>query len=186
MQVKGKSAVRRAIGATVIAVAAVGSAALINPAMASAATAAPEVSYTVSGNDMLLTVKNPNTGLFSMCQAFVVNAADLATISSDPTKLLDPEVVVYPNVSNPLTLFAVGAGDTLTNPVDGIPNGLYAVIGACVDPLEDDGLTPTVGLPSVVLIGGPLSGFDTSSLSGGESGIGGAGSLELVTGLFGL
>ncbi|TSD49614.1 hypothetical protein FFI94_028040 [Rhodococcus sp. KBS0724] len=165
MLTQGRSAVRRVVGAVAVGAAAVGGAVLINPAVASAATAAPDVSYSVAGNDLTLTVRNTNTSLTSWCQAFVLNVADAAAVAENPDKLLDPNVVVYPDVSNPSSLWGVGVGGTATTTAP-LPDGTYAVIGGCIDILDGSGLTPTVGTPTVVVVGGPLSGINTGSLTG--------------------
>lgn len=166
MLMQGPSAVRRVVGTVAAAAAALGIGVLINPAVASAATTAPEVSYSVDGNDLTLTVRNTNTSLTSWCQVFVLNVADAAAVAQEPGKLLDPNVVFYPDVSNPSTLFDVGVGSTVTKTAPDLPDGAYAVIGGCVDFLDGSGLTPTMGTPAVVIIGGPLGGINTGSLTG--------------------
>ena len=60
-----------------------------------------------------------------------------------------------------------------------VPDGTYAVLGACSDLLDLETLgKPVPGVPSLVVIGGPFSGINTGSLSD----LFGSGSLE---GLFG-
>ena len=54
----------------------------------------------------------------------------------DPLKLLDPNLVVYPKITDPSSLFAVGKGQTVTNTVTDVPDGTYAVLGACSDLLD--------------------------------------------------
>ncbi|KJF24326.1 hypothetical protein C7T36_10870 [Rhodococcus sp. AD45-ID] len=166
MLIQRRSAVRRVVGTVAVAAAALGVGVLINPAVASAATTAPEVSYSVDGNDLTLTVRNTNTTITSWCQVFVLNAADAAAVAQEPGKLLDPNVVVYPDVSDPSTLFGVGVGSTVTKTAPDLPDGTYAVVGGCVDFRDGSGLTPTIGTPAVVIIGGPLGGINTGSLTG--------------------
>lgn len=165
MLMQGRSAVRRVVGTVAVAAAALGVGVLINPAVASAATTAPEVSYSVDGNDLTLTVRNTNTSLTSWCQVFVLNAVDAAAVAKEPGKLLDPNVVVYPDVSNPSSLWGVGVGGAATTTAP-LPDGTYAVIGGCVDFFDGSRLTPTIGTPTVVVVGGPLSGINTGSLTG--------------------
>ncbi|OYD67049.1 hypothetical protein [Rhodococcus sp. OK302] len=179
MQVEGKFAIRRVVGAVAVAAATVGGAALISPAIASAAVTAPDVTFSVVDNDMKLTVvnNNTNTGLTSpRCQALVVNAVEATNIVNDPTKLLDPSIVVYPQVTDLQSLFGVVAGETKTVDVDNIPDGTYAVIGGCVDPTVLP-LKPAFGVPKLVTIGG------TGSLSGGS--LDGIDIMGLLSGILG-
>ncbi|MDI9914043.1 hypothetical protein [Rhodococcus sp. IEGM 1379] len=171
MQVESKFTIRRVVGAVAVAAATVGGAALISPAIASAAVTAPEVTFTVDGNDMSLTVVNNNStangALAPRCQALVVNALEAANIADDPSKLLDPTVVVYPHVADLQSLFGVPAGETVTMPVADVPDGMYAVIGACIDPTVIP-IKPAFGTPQLVTIGNPFGGIDMGSLSGGS------------------
>ena len=173
MQVESKFTIRRVVGAVAVAAATVGGAALISPAIASAAVTAPEVTYTLVDNDMSLTVVNNNStangDLAPRCQALVVNALEAANIADDPTKLLDPTVVVYPQVTDLVSLFGVAAGETKTAAVADIPDGMYVVIGACVDPTVTP-IKPTFGKPQAFTIGNPLGGIDLGSLTGGSLG----------------
>ncbi|WP_228401384.1 hypothetical protein [Rhodococcus sp. C1] len=175
----GTSGVRRVVGTVAVAAATAAGVAMVNPATASAEVVPPVVSYKVTGNDLALTITNNNTGIAPLCQAFVVNAADSAAVLDNPLKLLDPNLVVYPKITDPSSLFAVGKGQTVTNTVTDVPDGTYAVLGACSDLLDLETLgKPVPGVPSLVVIGGPFSGINTGSLSD----LFGSGSLE---GLFG-
>ena len=162
----GTSGVRRVVGTVAVAAATAAGVAMVNPATASAEVVPPVVSYKVTGNDLALTITNNNTGIAPLCQAFVVNAADSAAVLDDP-------------LTDPSSLFAVGKGQTVTNTVTDVPDGTYAVLGACSDLLDLETLgKPVPGVPSLVVIGGPFSGINTGSLSD----LFGSGSLE---GLFG-
>ncbi|GAA4482742.1 hypothetical protein GCM10023094_33270 [Rhodococcus olei] len=145
---------KRLVGGAAVAVATTAAAAAAMPATASAAPAVqpPTVVASSSANSLTMKLTNPNTLLsFTGCQAFVVNAKDVPAVIDDPTKLLDPGVVVYPNVSNPLTLFGALPGQTVTNTVNDIPTGVYGVVGGCVSLL--DITHPVIDKPQIMQVG---------------------------------
>lgn len=154
MQTFTRKGLTRVGGGVAVTAATVAAVAMAMPATASAAptVAPPTVVATSSGNSLTMKLTNPNTLLsLTGCQAFVVNAKDVPAVVSDPTKLLDPGVVVYPNVSNVLSLFGALPGMTVTNTVNDIPAGLYGVVGGCVSLL--DVTHPVIDSPQVMQVG---------------------------------
>ncbi|MGW6379032.1 hypothetical protein ACWFRB_23500 [Rhodococcus sp. NPDC055112] len=153
MQAATRGGLKRLAGGAAIAVATVATVTMTMPATASAATVLPpEVNASSSGNSITMSIKNPNP-LWTLtgCQAFVVNAKDVPAVVDNPAKLLDPGVVVYPNVSNPLTLFGALPGQTVTSTTQDIPTGLYGVVGGCVALL--DLMHPVIDKPQVMQVG---------------------------------
>ncbi|TJZ80381.1 hypothetical protein FCG67_05905 [Rhodococcus oryzae] len=153
MQAATRSGLKRLAGGAAIAVATVATVTMTMPATASAASILPpEVNASSSGNSITMSIKNPNPILsLTGCQAFVVNAADVPAVVENPVKLLDPGVVVYPNVANPLTLFGALPGMTVNSTTNEIPTGVYGVIGGCVSLL--DLMNPVIDSPKIMQVG---------------------------------
>ncbi|MFE3293264.1 hypothetical protein [Rhodococcus sp. NPDC059234] len=165
MQSSTRSSVKRIAGGMAVTAATAAVVAMAMPATASAATIAPPtVVATSTGNSITMKLTNPNPLLsLTGCQAFVVNAKDVPAVVSDPTKLLDAGVVVYPNVSNVLSLFGALPGATVTNTVNDIPTGIYGVIGGCVSLL--DITHPVIDQPQIMQVGLLPSGSGDGSAS---------------------
>ncbi|MFD4265174.1 hypothetical protein [Rhodococcus sp. NPDC058481] len=153
MQAVTRGGLKRLAGGAAIAVASVATVTMAMPATASAAAILPPVvKASSSGNSITMAVTNPNpVWTLSGCQAFVINAKDVPAVIDDPTKLLDPDVVVYPSVANPATLFAALPGQTVKTTTPDIPTGLYGVVGGCVALL--DLMHPVIDEPQVMQVG---------------------------------
>ncbi|TQF69148.1 hypothetical protein FK531_10290 [Rhodococcus spelaei] len=165
-----RKSVKRVVGGAAITAATAAAVAMTMPATASAATTVkpPVVEASSSGTTIKMTVTNPNSAGTLLppslvgCNAFVVNAADVPAVVSDPTKLLKQGVVVYPTFSSPATLFGALPGQTATNSVANIPEGLYGVIGGCVDLFDLQ--HPVVGTPKMLLV----TSLDLSAIGSSE------------------
>lgn len=145
---------KRIVGTAAIAAAGAAAATAALPATASADTtvAPPTVVASSEGGAISLKVTNSNEPLsFSGCQAFVVNAVDALGVLADPTTILDPGVLVYPTVTDPLTLFGVLPGQTVESTVADVPAGVYAVIGGCAT--LTDPTNPVIGAPQLLGVG---------------------------------
>ncbi len=149
------TALKRIAGGSAIAAAAAAMAVAVLPATASAApsTQPPTVVATSAGTSITMKVTNPNGWDINVpwCQAFVVNGAEVPAVVEDPTHLFDPGVVVYPALSEPLTMFGVAPGSTVTNTVNDLEPGVYGVIGGCVRLF--DPFNPVVGEPKIMQVG---------------------------------
>lgn len=165
---------KRLAGGSAIAAAAALMSVAVLPATASAATSTqpPTVVATSSGTSITMKVTNPNGWDINVpwCQAFVVNGAEVSAVVDDPTHLFDPGVVVYPALSEPLTMFGVAPDSTVTNTVKDLKPGVYGVIGGCIrlfDPFK-----PVVGDPKIMQVGLLPGGSSdgSSALSLGSSG----------------
>ncbi|MFF0817958.1 hypothetical protein ACFYVR_22750 [Rhodococcus sp. NPDC003318] len=145
---------KRIVGGAAIAAAGVGVTTALHPATASAQTTVtpPTVVASSAGTSVSLEVTNPNEVLsLSGCQAFVVNAVDALAVLADPATILEPGVLVYPTVTDPLTLFGVLPGQTVKSTVEDVPAGVYAVIGGCAT--VADPANPVLGTPQLLGVG---------------------------------
>ncbi len=152
--------------------------AFLTPAAASAERVVlpPPLSVSVSGNNITFTIKNPNPRLSLInCTPAIVDIRNLPAVISDPASLLDPGVLVYPQVTNIGDLFGVLPQRELTKTVTDIPTGVYAVVGACVfipSLIPPITTLPAISLPEVVVVGGFFEGLGTGSVSGSLEGLG--------------
>ena len=130
---------KRALGSIVAASAAVVGLVVMTPATASAAPAIlppPGVGERSGQCDHLHHHQPEPAVQLHQLHSGDLNARDVPDVIRDPTKLLQPGVLVYPTVSNILDLFAVSPGQTITRTVGNLPAGVYAVAGACVRLLD--------------------------------------------------
>lgn len=146
---------KRIAGGAAVAAATTAALTLAMPATAVAATTTvpPVVKASSTSTSITMKVTNPNAWAVNVpwCQAFVVNAADVAGVVEDPTHLFDEGVVVYPSLSEPLSMFGVGPKATATHTVENIAPGVYGVIGGCIrlfDPTH-----PVLGEPQMMQVG---------------------------------
>lgn len=152
-------------------------------APAAAAPLAPPLSVSVDNDVITFTITNPNPR-FSLvnCTPAIVDLRNVPGVISDPSSILTPGVLEYPEVESPLSLFGVTPQQTLTRAVPVLP-GIYGVVGACVSiPELAAGLIsgnipiPTISLPHVVIVGGSLGSVGSSASADGNGSL--AGSLE--------
>lgn len=146
-----------------------------------AAPLAPPLEVSVDGADITLRLENPNPRFsFINCTPVVVDLQKLPGVISDPASILESGFLQYPTTENPLDLFGVAPGRTMEEIVTVSP-GIYGVVGACVSITElAAGIItgnipiPTISLPHVVIVGGPLGSLgDSGSLGSlGHSGSG--------------
>ncbi|MFC9789760.1 hypothetical protein [Rhodococcus sp. NPDC127528] len=155
MQETTRKSLQRVVGGAAITAATAAAVAMTMPATAAAATTTTPPTVVASSTSSSITMKVTNTNPWAInvpwCQAFVVNAADVPGVVADPTTLFKPGVVVYPSLSEPLSMFGVAPAATVTNTVKDIAPGVYGVIGGCVrlfDPTH-----PVVGEPQLMQVG---------------------------------
>lgn len=136
--------------------AAVATAALAAPATASAVELVdvkpPTVKASSAGTTINMSITNPHKLLDAVgCNAMVVNAVDVPVVVTNPLKLLEPGVVVFPNFANFDSLFGVMPGQTKTYAVKDVKPGLYGIIGACAS-LWNVGEVPTITTPQMLTV----------------------------------
>ncbi|MGC0365334.1 hypothetical protein ABH922_003318 [Rhodococcus sp. 27YEA15] len=122
----------------------------------------PIVEASTSGSTIDLEITNPHGLLDTVgCNAMVVKATSVPGVLANPLTLLDAGVVVFPSFSDITSLFGVVGGQTKTYSQTVAP-GLYAVIGACMSPLNV-GELPTISTPKLLPVIGSGSGGNGSS-----------------------
>ncbi|MGW0040329.1 hypothetical protein [Rhodococcus sp. NPDC003348] len=115
--------------------------ALAMPATASAATAtAPELSASVSGGDVTFTLTDPNTGVLDGCAAGLVDAGRAIEISAMLADITNP--ANFLGILNSGVIKGSPAVTTIldrsvTVTVSNLPDGVYAVVGACAGITKD-------------------------------------------------
>ncbi|GBF17359.1 hypothetical protein Br6_04765 [Rhodococcus sp. Br-6] len=150
------SARMKNVAATAATVAAAAAVALAVPGTASAIELVevkpPTVKATSAATTIHMSITNPHKLLDAVgCNAMVVNAADVPAVVTNPLKLLEPGVVVFPNFTNFDSLFGVMPGQSKTYAVQNVKPGLYGVIGACAS-LWNVGEIPTITNPQVLAV----------------------------------
>ncbi|MFC4604120.1 hypothetical protein [Rhodococcus kronopolitis] len=129
------STLKRIAGAAAVTAATTAALGLAMPATASAApTTAPVITSTVSGGDVTFTLKDNNTGVLDGCAAALVDASAAVEISgllgniTDPANLL---TVLNSGVIKGTPGITTALKRSVTQTVLDVPNGVYAVVGAC-------------------------------------------------------
>ncbi|MDH6284266.1 hypothetical protein [Prescottella agglutinans] len=130
--------------------------ALAAPATASAVEVVdvkpPTVKASSAGTTINMSITNPHKLLDAVgCNAMVVNAADVPAVVTNPLKLLEPGVVVFPNFTNFDSLFGVMPGQSKTYAVKDVKPGLYGIVGACAS-LWNVGEAPTITTPQMLAV----------------------------------
>ncbi|WP_305093635.1 hypothetical protein [Prescottella sp. R16] len=155
MQLRRRKTLAHVIGGAAV----VATAALAAPALASAEPAdltGPDISTSVDGSTLTVTVANPNEAADSSCGAFALDAAKLPALKEDPSKVTEPGFLTW---QTPVA-DRVGAGAESTFTAD-LADGIYAVIGECLSVSDP---APVVGDPQIVPVGGLFGSLDFGSL----------------------
>lgn len=132
---------KRIAGGAAITAATSAALALAMPATAAAAAAtAPGLSAAVSGGDVTFTLTDPNTGVFDGCAAGLVDAGRAVEISALLADITNPANFLQILNSGVITgspAITTVLDRTATVTVSDLPNGVYAVVGACAGITKD-------------------------------------------------